>query len=677
MLSAFHPPQSGALPRFNLQIPANSKPNGCVSASIPRNSCKQCVNFLDAAEEHEMKLGILLGEWRLIITQLQGKDASKLARAEFRMAELWKKKKAAEEEVAEISREFAEAEILARMIFDAKGGQLSCDAGKSFRERASSDTSSVKIQVESTNVNRGVAKQERTTDSFAAVSADVVATQKAFAEKLSAIEADKVAAEARLVKLENDALAEKAAAVKAAVDAAEAAVKAAEEAAKLTLAKAESEAAAERASAVKAAVEAAEKDAALEKAAAVKAAVEAADERAEIAKVKLAALEKDSAAEKAAAVKAAVEAAERAAAVEREAAVNAAVEVVEERAETARVRFSTEKEAAAVEKAAALKVAVEAAEERAEIARARLATMENDSVAEKAAAVKAAVEAAERVAAVEREAAMKAAVEAAEERAEIARVRLATVENVSAAETAAAVKAAVEAAEKEAAAERDAAVKAAVEAVEKEARTTAPRLEAAETTESSRDQSPPRPGLSRRSSVIERDIDESVRTVFALCDVDGEHSVTVRKFADMCAKFSYIADFCNVEMAGGDVSMEHLELVMGKPGDRMDFDTFKERIITLRQTGGGFMNEDLKLMTIYNVIDVDNGGSISLHELVAFVTKHPKIAEMAGIRRVQNTGAALKRTPTDQVFSQMAEGGRVVSRDQFINYIRKTAILSS
>eukprot|EP00927_Polykrikos_kofoidii_P083332 TRINITY_DN8502_c0_g1_i7.p1 TRINITY_DN8502_c0_g1~~TRINITY_DN8502_c0_g1_i7.p1 ORF type:complete len:315 (-),score=99.60 TRINITY_DN8502_c0_g1_i7:250-1194(-) len=299
MLSAFHPPQSGALPRFNLQIPANSKPNGCVSASIPRNSCKQCVNFLDAAEEHEMKLGILLGEWRLIITQLQGKDASKLARAEFRMAELWKKKKAAEEEVAEISREFAEAEILARMIFDAKGGQLSCDAGKSFRERASSDTSSVKIQVESTNVNRGVAKQERTTDSFAAVSADVVATQKAFAEKLSAIEADKVAAEARLVKLENDALAEKAAAVKAAVDAAEAAVKAAEEAAKLTLAKAESEAAAERASAVKAAVEAAEKDAALEKAAAVKAAVEAADERAEIAKVKLAALEKDSAAEKA------------------------------------------------------------------------------------------------------------------------------------------------------------------------------------------------------------------------------------------------------------------------------------------------------------------------------------------------------------------------------------------
>eukprot|EP00927_Polykrikos_kofoidii_P083333 TRINITY_DN8502_c0_g1_i8.p1 TRINITY_DN8502_c0_g1~~TRINITY_DN8502_c0_g1_i8.p1 ORF type:complete len:659 (-),score=187.18 TRINITY_DN8502_c0_g1_i8:86-2062(-) len=657
MLSAFHPPQSGALPRFNLQIPANSKPNGCVSASIPRNSCKQCVNFLDAAEEHEMKLGILLGEWRLIITQLQGKDASKLARAEFRMAELWKKKKAAEEEVAEISREFAEAEILARMIFDAKGGQLSCDAGKSFRERASSDTSSVKIQVESTNVNRGVAKQERTTDSFAAVSADVVATQKAFAEKLSAIEADKVAAEARLVKLENDALAEKAAAVKAAVDAAEAAVKAAEEAAKLTLAKAESEAAAERASAVKAAVEAAEKDAALEKAAAVKAAVEAADERAEIAKVKLAALEKDSAAEKAAAVKAALEAAEKEAAAEREAAVKAAVE-----------RLSCGEGSCGK--------GSEEVEERAAIASFRLAGMENDSVAATAAAVKAALEAAEKEAAVEREAAVKAAVEEVEERAAIASFRLAGMENDSVAATAAAVKAALEAAEKEAAVEREAAVKAAVEAVKKKAETTASRLEAAETIVSSAEQSPTGAGLSRRCSVIERDIDESCRTVFALCDIDGEHVITVRKFAEMCTKFSYIADFCNVEMRQGDVSMEHLELVMGKPDERMDYETFKKRVITLRQTGGGFMNEDLKLMTIYNIIDVDHGGNISLHELIAFVTKHPKIAEMAGIRRTQSSGAGLKRIPTDQVFSKMAEGGRVVSREQFIDYIRKTATLS-
>jgi len=302
-------------------------------------------------------------------------------------------------------------------------------------------------------------------------------------------------------------------------------------------------------------------------------------------------------------------------------------------------------------------------------------TAADNALAEKAAA-EAALSDARKSAA---EAAGKAAAEIAAVEAELADAKKSAAEAV---ETAVAEKAAAEHALAEA---RKLAAEAAEKAAEKATESAtaekatveqaAPEKEAAETT-SSESAAVVKADAKGKTKNHEQELEDACRTIFALCDPEGERSITVKVFADTCQKYEYIADFCSIKKIEGKADAQHIYLVLGPPTQRLDYDSFKRGVVSVRGEGGAttIMNEEHKLATIYNTIDVDGGGTVSMHELSAFCIKHPKVADLVGIGRKQRSGEggkSLKRMSTDGLFNKMAKGSTTLTRKQFFEYVRE------
>lgn len=169
----------------------------------------------------------------------------------------------------------------------------------------------------------------------------------------------------------------------------------------------------------------------------------------------------------------------------------------------------------------------------------------------------------------------------------------------------------------------------------------------------------------------EHELEEGCRTIFALCDPEGDQSTTVSTFVECCRKYDYIARFCNVMNTADD----EMYLIFGASTKRWDYDELKGAISKSRGTCSSFMDESHKIDAIYSSMDIDGGGTISMHELSAFCIKHPKVAEMAGLglkKPARNPGgeARLVRVGTDVLYKNICDGDQTISRANFHGYVK-------
>eukprot|EP00927_Polykrikos_kofoidii_P016114 TRINITY_DN17239_c0_g1_i1.p1 TRINITY_DN17239_c0_g1~~TRINITY_DN17239_c0_g1_i1.p1 ORF type:complete len:368 (-),score=63.89 TRINITY_DN17239_c0_g1_i1:67-1170(-) len=176
---------------------------------------------------------------------------------------------------------------------------------------------------------------------------------------------------------------------------------------------------------------------------------------------------------------------------------------------------------------------------------------------------------------------------------------------------------------------------------------------------------------------LEEELEEGCRTIFALCDPEGDRSVTVSSVVEGCRKYDHIARFCNVATSkDGSVETDQIYRIFGEPTKRLDYDRFKDAITKIRGVSMSFMDEASKIDTMYSSIDADGGGTITMHELAAFCIKHPKVAEMGGLGRKKQTGkpsqrAQCARKSTDVLFHDISEGAGIITRAKFHEYVRE------
>eukprot|EP00927_Polykrikos_kofoidii_P014650 TRINITY_DN1645_c0_g1_i1.p1 TRINITY_DN1645_c0_g1~~TRINITY_DN1645_c0_g1_i1.p1 ORF type:complete len:561 (+),score=122.94 TRINITY_DN1645_c0_g1_i1:83-1684(+) len=223
-------------------------------------------------------------------------------------------------------------------------------------------------------------------------------------------------------------------------------------------------------------------------------------------------------------------------------------------------------------------------------------------------------------------------------------------------------------------------------AVQKLAEDAAAQKAAAETAaaENAAAESKDADGVSRakdttKDDAAKKEFEASCRTIFALCDPEGSHCISVQVFRDCCQKYGYIADFCNVPKdERGCIDIEKLKPVFAT--EQLDFEAFKVGVAALRGSDCGTMDDDLRTDTIFNSIDVDGGGTITMHELSAFCIKHAKLAEMAGLKRTPASGGssspgssrrgrAVRAISTDELFKTMAQGSTDLTRQQFRDHV--------
>eukprot|EP00927_Polykrikos_kofoidii_P070667 TRINITY_DN67079_c0_g1_i1.p1 TRINITY_DN67079_c0_g1~~TRINITY_DN67079_c0_g1_i1.p1 ORF type:complete len:376 (-),score=72.60 TRINITY_DN67079_c0_g1_i1:90-1217(-) len=169
----------------------------------------------------------------------------------------------------------------------------------------------------------------------------------------------------------------------------------------------------------------------------------------------------------------------------------------------------------------------------------------------------------------------------------------------------------------------------------------------------------------------EQELEEGCRTIFALCDPQGDRHTTVSIFLACCRKYDHIARFCNVMSSTDD----EVYLIFGASTKRLDYDELKAAISKSRGASSSFMDESQKIDTIYTSMDIDGGGTISMHELSAFCIKHPNVAQMAGLglkKPISSSGSGprLARVSSDVLYKNICDGDQTISRAKFHDYVK-------